>query len=49
MIDLKTWTAREKEWYFSEKRLLFATTKHNILESWINVLKILMKGANINE
>jgi len=46
ILELLTWTSREKEWYFSEKRLLFASPKKEIRDSWFNVLNILFKLVN---
>jgi len=36
--DLISWSGREKEWYFSEKRLLFATPNEEEREKWVSVL-----------
>ena len=38
IIDLISWSGRQKEWYFSEKRLLFATPSQVEREKWITVL-----------
>lgn len=30
-----TWTTREEEWFFTNKRLIFSTKSHEITEEWI--------------
>ncbi len=41
-----SWTNREREWYYSEKRLLFATAKLEDRERWVAVLNWLIDEAN---
>jgi len=36
---LASWTGRENEWYYSEKRLLFATPNIADREKWVGVLE----------
>mmetsp|Transcript_15321 Transcript_15321/g.13045 ORF Transcript_15321/g.13045 Transcript_15321/m.13045 type:complete len:258 (+) Transcript_15321:913-1686(+) len=36
--DLTSWTNREKEWFYAEKRLLFAAPKLSDREKWLSVL-----------
>jgi len=36
--DLTSWTNREKEWYFSEKRLLFAAPNIEERDRWVKLL-----------
>jgi len=35
---LISWSGREKEWYFSERRLLFATPSIEERERWTEIL-----------
>jgi len=35
---LISWSGREKEWYFSERRLLFATPSIEERERWTGIL-----------
>jgi hypothetical protein len=41
-----SWTNREREWYYSEKRLLFATPKIDHREKWLAVLHWLVEENN---
>jgi hypothetical protein len=41
--DLASWSGREKEWYFSEKRLLFASTSNKEREIWLSILSWLIE------
>ncbi len=43
LIALTTWSGREREWYYSEKRLLFATPNQQEREVWVSVLNWLFK------
>lgn len=42
-IDLTSWSGREREWYYSEKRLLFATPNEREREVWVSVLNWFFK------
>ena len=49
-LDLYSWTGREKEWYYSEKRLLFASPKQEEREKWLSVLNwIINKVAAMDD
>lgn len=39
LVDLSSWTGRENEWYYSEKRLLFASPDLEEREKWVAVLE----------
>lgn len=41
--DLASWSGREKEWYYSEKRLLFASTSQKEREIWLSILSWLIE------
>jgi hypothetical protein len=43
-----SWTNREREWYYSEKRLLFAIPKLEEREKWIAVLNWVLDEHNLN-
>ena len=41
--DLSSWTGRQREWYLSEKRLLFATHTIEEREKWLSVINWLIE------
>lgn len=46
LLDLQSWSGREKEWYYSEKRLLFASESQKEREIWLSVLTWLICEYN---
>jgi len=46
--DLSKWSGREKEWYYSEKRLLFSTYSFREREVWIAVINWLIEEKRNN-
>ena len=49
LLDLYSWTGREKEWYYSEKRLLFASPKQEEREKWLSVLNWITNKVAIED
>jgi len=47
--DLVWWSGREKEWYTSEKRLLFATPNIQERNRWVTVLSWMIHENNHQE
>ncbi len=45
---MNSWSGREREWFYSEKRLLFATPSEQEREIWVSVLNWLFKYT-VNE
>lgn len=45
---MTSWSGREREWFYSEKRLLFATPSEKEREVWISVLNWLFNYV-VNE
>lgn len=46
--DLSSWTGRENEWFYSEKRLLFATPDSEEREKWVQFLEWALKEDDKN-
>lgn len=44
-IVLTSWSGREREWYYSEKRLLFATPNEREREIWVSILNWIFNYA----
>jgi len=44
--DLASWSGREKEWYYSEKRLLFSSPSNKEREIWLSIINWLIELAS---
>jgi len=47
--DLCSWSGREKEWYYSEKRLLFSTPNPEDKEKWLSVINWVINKNTMEE